>query len=261
MSSQLVQMSGALFAGVVSLAGVLVARGVRVSEFRQAWIEALRADLAALIAHVINAINERRFANEQRAAKERARAATEPEATTAEDYEPDHADVVRIEEALAMIELRLSRTETKARCLLERAKAVGGMVQLDKPVNREKLQQAVRRLLETSTRTCRSRTSKRQPQQAVRRLLETSTDYLKGEWKRVKRGETQYHWCLGISIMVGVIGFVFLAWAVAVGPATAEPDGAAVPGIEEQLPTDGAEGAGAGPGMLKTGWKARRGNP
>lgn len=107
MSSQLVQMLGALFAGVVSLAGVLVARGVRVSEFRQAWIDALRADLAALVAHV-NAINEGRFANEQRAAKERARAATEPEATTAEDYEPDHADVVRIEEALAMIELRLN---------------------------------------------------------------------------------------------------------------------------------------------------------
>ena len=150
----------------------MAAKGVRVSEFRQASIDALRADLAALIAHV-NGVNERRFANKQRAANE-AKAGVGRGPTAAEQYEPDHADVVRIEQALAMIELRLNPAEEEARSLVEKAKAVGRMVQLDKPVAREGLREA------------------------NRRLLDASTGYLKGEWERVKIGERRYHWVLGV---------------------------------------------------------------
>ena len=46
----------ALIAGVVSLLGLVISKEQKVSEFRQAWIDALRSDVASLISHV-NAIH------------------------------------------------------------------------------------------------------------------------------------------------------------------------------------------------------------
>jgi hypothetical protein len=37
-------------AGAFSLLGLLISKEQKVSEFRQAWIDALRADIAALVA-------------------------------------------------------------------------------------------------------------------------------------------------------------------------------------------------------------------
>src|SRR5208283_2502860 len=45
----------ALIAGLVSLLGLIISKEQKVSEFRQAWIDALRAEIADLIAH-LNAV-------------------------------------------------------------------------------------------------------------------------------------------------------------------------------------------------------------
>ena len=58
----------AFFAGVVSMVGLIIAKEQRVSDFRQAWIDALRGEIALLIG-TINAINEWLWSIEQRKGK------------------------------------------------------------------------------------------------------------------------------------------------------------------------------------------------
>lgn len=47
--------AAALIAGLVSLLGLIISKEQKTSEFRQAWIDALRKELSAVIAHT-NAI-------------------------------------------------------------------------------------------------------------------------------------------------------------------------------------------------------------
>jgi hypothetical protein len=42
----------AIIAGTIALLGLIISKEQKVSEFRQQWIDALRADIAAFIAHV-----------------------------------------------------------------------------------------------------------------------------------------------------------------------------------------------------------------
>lgn len=49
--------TAALIAGIISLLGLIISKEQKTSEFRQAWIDALRADLTAYLTQV-NAIND-----------------------------------------------------------------------------------------------------------------------------------------------------------------------------------------------------------
>jgi CHASE3 domain sensor protein len=80
---------GALIAGGVSLAGLLITNQSKVSEFRQEWINALRDDVASLVTHALQA-----------------HAAQEAEVA------------VKINEAVARIRLRLNPKEEESKAIL-----------------------------------------------------------------------------------------------------------------------------------------------
>ena len=173
------------------LVGLIIAKEHRVSDFRQAWIDALRGEIAALIGRA-NAINEWLLAIEERKAKAAARGDEQASPTVAADeYELVHADVFKMEEALATIELRLNPKECKAKPLLEKAEAVVCKVQLDKAVCRRELKRV------------------------EKQLLAESKAYLKDEWETVKKGEPRHRWAVRTSFAIGVIGTVALVLGLA----------------------------------------------
>ena len=99
-----------------------------------------------------------------------------------------HSDVLGVEEALAKIELRLNPTESEAQPVLEKARALVGLMKLDgQPVCRNKLKRA------------------------GKALLEVSKPFLKAEWDRVKKGEFGYRcakWTTIVLTGVGVLALV-----------------------------------------------------
>lgn len=100
--------AAALIAGLVSLLGLIVSKEQKVSEFHQAWIDALRVEIAALIAHA-NAIHGVASANFP----------SGPEA-----YNAVKSDLFGINQAAAKIRLRLSLSETEDVAVLEQIKAL-----------------------------------------------------------------------------------------------------------------------------------------
>lgn len=185
----------AFFAGVVSLVGLIIAKEHRVSDFRQAWIDALRGEIASLVGRA-NAINEWLMSIEERKAKTADSA--NAGAVAVDEYKLVHADVFKMEEALAMIELRLNPNEHKAKPLLQKAQAVVCEVRLDKAVCCRKLKSI------------------------EKELLEESKNYLKEEWDRVKNGEPQHRVAMWSSFIIGVIGVVALVLGL-VGLVMEEP--------------------------------------
>jgi hypothetical protein len=149
---------GAVIAAVISLLGLIISKENKVSEFRQAWIDALRAEIAAVITHsyAIHAAHED--------------AEPSDETATWEDIRPDF---VNLNEAWAKIKLRLNPKEKPSIALLEvldehkslfsTARATGDTApDLDK-------------LISLSAR-----------------LLDCTQVVLKQEWRRVRRGELVY---------------------------------------------------------------------
>ena len=176
----------AFFAGVVSVVGLIIAKELRVSDFRQAWIDALRGEIASLIARV-NAINEWRLAiKNRRVGEDAVEGGALAAGDSAEEYKFVHPDVFKMEEALATIELRLNPKEDKATPLLEKAEAVVHKVRLDKAVCRKELKNA------------------------EKLLLDESKTYLKGEWDLVKKGELRYRCAVRISMVIAGVGVAAL---------------------------------------------------
>jgi len=174
----------AFFAGVVSMVSLIIAKEHRVSDFRQAWINALRGEIASLIGRV-NAINEWRLATKERDTKDAGSHGTGGEIVddVAEQYRLMHPDVFKMEEALATIELRLNPKEDKAKPLLKKAEAVVCEVRLERAVCRTRLRRV------------------------EKELLDESKAYLKDEWERVKKGEPGYWWAVRITTGLAAAGF------------------------------------------------------
>lgn len=141
--------SAALIAGLVSLLGLIVSKEQKVSEFRQAWIDALRAELSSLIAHA-NAIHG-------------ADAAGFP--NSSEAWKVVRADFVGINEAAARIRLRLNPTESEA------AKVLSQLETLEMLLAPERAMDYV------------------QLNEAEKKLVSVAQVVLKDEWLRVQRGE------------------------------------------------------------------------
>ena len=220
----------AFLAGLVSMVGLIIAKEQRVSDFRQEWINGVRGEIASLIG-TVNAINEWLWSVEQRKVDagrvERAQGEVAPARPVdagendlaqgaapgpADAYEVVHRDVLRMEEALAMIVLRLNPYEDRAEPVLDKAESVVSMLRFYKPVDRTKLKDA------------------------EKELLEESTKYLKCEWERVKKGELRHRWAVWITTGLAAVGIGVFLFGLAVwiwGQVAKEPAETKVMEVEE----------------------------
>lgn len=92
----------AFIAALVSLLGLIISKEQKTSEFRQAWIDALRADIGAVVAHA-NAIHGVAAANFD---------------TSTKTWEAASEHFVGINKATASIRLRLNRNERESQAVL-----------------------------------------------------------------------------------------------------------------------------------------------
>ena len=137
------------------------------SEFRQAWIDGLRNEIASVVAHATAVYD----------------AILNSEATTgAERHELMKPHLLRLDEAMAKIRLRLREDEDNARQLIQRANDLVELVR-DKPVD------------DAKRKTAESR------------LVEASNVVLKEAWERVKQGEPVFR---AAKYLSGAVVVVFL---------------------------------------------------
>jgi hypothetical protein len=99
----------ALIAGMISLLGLIISKEQKTSDFRQAWIDGLRAEISMLTAH-INAIYM---------AKELGHG----------DWGVVRLDVIGINQTAAQIKLRLNPQETGSRKILDHLANLETLVQ------------------------------------------------------------------------------------------------------------------------------------
>jgi len=107
----------ALITGLISLLGLIISKEQKVSEFRQAWIDALRADIAAVLAHAqaIHGAYVTRFAS------------------SAETWKAVRDDFYGINEAGARVKLRLNPKEAQATALLKLLEEHEGLISANPP--------------------------------------------------------------------------------------------------------------------------------
>jgi hypothetical protein len=160
----------ALIAGLVSLLGLIVSKEQKVSEFRQAWIDALRTELSSLIAHA-NAIHGAGAARYK---------------TPAEIWNVARPDFVGINEAAARIRLRLNPKENEAITVLAEIEALEGLLAPGQAMNYAQINATEKKLV------------------AVAQVV------LKTEWRRVQRGETVYRVARVVALCISVASIAAL---------------------------------------------------
>ena len=96
----------AYFAGLISLLGLIISKENRVSDFRQAWIDALRAEIVSLIGRAYD-LN---------------RARVSPGKKPHQPHKSGLTDFLHIEQALTQIDLRLNPNEKVAISIVQKAK-------------------------------------------------------------------------------------------------------------------------------------------
>ena len=167
----------ACIAGGFSLLGLIISKEQQVSGFRQAWIDALRADLAALVAHAYQI---------------QSYAVAHSPFSPVEFWKATREDYVELNQASIRIKLRLNPDEAESKIVLQ---AMGRMEalfrQIDDPLSPKKIDEI------------------------VDALERDAPPLLKKEWKRVKKGELIYRVAkiLAASILVGAavtVGFLLL---------------------------------------------------
>lgn len=142
----------ALITGIVSLLGLIISKEQKISEFRQAWIDALRTELSALISHA-NAIHGAGAAGFKSAS---------------ETWEVVRADFVGINDAAARIRIRLNPREPEDVKVLSQI-------------------EALEQLLAPGNAPDHARIN-----EAEKELVGAAQIVLKREWKRVRQGERAY---------------------------------------------------------------------
>jgi hypothetical protein len=173
----LVPVVAAVIAGAVAFLASVLTKELKTSEFRQAWIDALRNDLADLASLAL--MNDDLIAHKVRSA------ATEREIS---DYIAANAEAFTKIMACAMrIEMRLNPREHET--LLSIVRQVG-----------------------TSRKTFRGNTD--ESAAAADRLLAESQRVLKREWQRVKRGENVFHYTKWASFWLVAAGLVAVLVAI-----------------------------------------------
>ena len=164
----------ALIAGVVSLLGLVISKEQKVSEFRQAWIDALRSEVASLISHV-NAIH----------------GATQPGFGGREQkWTHVREDFIGANTATANIRLRLNPSE-------ERCKEVLRLVsELEREMAPGRIPEHAR--LDS----------------IEHELVASAQILLKAEWMRVRNGEHVYRVANRVAAVAMLAGVALLLYAV-----------------------------------------------
>ncbi len=142
----------ALIAALISLLGLIISKEQKISEFRQAWIDSLRSEISALIAHA-NAIYGAGAASFQ---------------SPSEIWKVARPDFVGINEAAAKIRLRLNPKESEAKAVLNKIEELEQLLSPEKQMNYIKINE-IEKL-----------------------LVSEAQILLKKEWARVQSGEIVY---------------------------------------------------------------------
>ena len=123
----------ALLAAVISLLGLIISKENRVSDFRQDWINTLRAEIASLIGRAYD-LN---------------RARVSPSTRPGRPHESDRTDLLHMELALAKIDLLLKPEDES---IVKKAKAIVDALSTSGPVDEEQLTELVNKLRNESKR-------------------------------------------------------------------------------------------------------------
>ncbi|MGA3053942.1 MAG: hypothetical protein ABSD63_07025 [Candidatus Korobacteraceae bacterium] len=170
----------AWIAGAFSLLGLLISKEQKVSEFRQTWIDALRADIAALVAHAyqIHAF------------------LSGPGPVDYTDFwNATRDDYIELNQASTRIKLRINRNECDSRMILQSMKEMEVLFS-GPPSDLHK-----RSLMELN--------------KIVEALERDAPPLLKKEWERVKSGEPIYRlakWMALFTFLATGLTAVCLFW-------------------------------------------------
>jgi hypothetical protein len=170
----------ALIAAIVSLIGLIVSKEQKTSEFRQDWIDALRADVARLVAHATAMAANRSASYESPAAQLQAL----------------RDDLVGINEATANLRLRLNDKEAPSRAVLAAVEAIETLFYNTSPVTPDHLNPLLKDLV------------------AKAKLV------LKEEWLRVRRGEITFRiakWAASALVLATVAAILWYILAASPG--------------------------------------------
>jgi hypothetical protein len=161
----------ALITGLVSLLGLIISKEQKVSEFRQAWIDSLRSELANLIAHA-NAIHG---------------AGTAAFGSASETWKIVRDDFVGINQSAANIRLRLNPKEKEAQAVLKKIEALEKLLAPGKAMDYSEMNRVEKELV------------------AEAQVL------LKNEWTRVRNGEAAYRFAKAGAFLIVLGGVIALA--------------------------------------------------
>lgn len=159
----------AAIAAVISLLGLVIAKEQKVSEFRQAWIDALRDEVSALISHV-NAIHAAKMTG--------SKSASEAWALVREDF-------VGVNNATGKIRLRLNPDEDISKSILKVVEQLASILNSSAAPDHQRIHD-----LEIE-------------------LVDHTQKLLKAEWRRVKSGEKVYKTAsiFAVAMVVGTAIF------------------------------------------------------
>lgn len=167
----------ALIAGAISLSGLIISKENKTSEFRQAWIDALRCETAKLIAQA-HALDGAIGANFE---------------SRVEIWEKTKEHWSAFKETAVTIRLRLNPDEDQSKEILV------------------KVEELERLFGETDDRSAQP---KAPPRGAVSKLAKELTDkvnvVLRADWKRVKDGEPRYRRAVALSTALLVVALITL---------------------------------------------------
>lgn len=158
----------AVIAGLVSLLGLIVSKEQKTSEFRQAWIDALRNELSMLITHA-NAIHGASIAQS---------------ASLRDAWNDVREDFVGINMAAAKIRLRLNPAEDRSRAVLQTIEEIEKILTPGNKIDHKPLNKI------------------------EKRLVDEANLVLKDEWKRVKGGEISYRIAKYLAAIVVIASLV-----------------------------------------------------
>lgn len=167
--------TAALIAGIISLLGLIISKEQKTSEFRQAWIDALRTDLTAFLTQV-NAIND----------------ATKVRYTDhAKKVEALRPLYITLNNSTFNILLRVNSSEPNSKRLLKAMEAFNELTADEAKLTAENV-----RAIENE-------------------FLISSQILLKAEWRRVKSGELTFRtakWIAVIIVLVFATAGIFIAY-------------------------------------------------
>lgn len=162
--------AAALITGLVSLLGLIISKEQKVSEFRQAWIDSLRSELADLISHA-NAIHG---------------AGAAAFKSESEKWKIVRDDFVGINQSAANVRLRLNPKEREAQAVLGKIQSLEKL--LAPGVSMDYLE--INRVEEE--------------------LVSEAQVLLKNEWIRVRNGETAYRIAKVAALAIVFFGLIAL---------------------------------------------------